>query len=167
MPSTARPGLLRRPFRHDAEKSEHLKSNSAYSGRVEHEPTMPKLSLKTIFLLDGIGAIGSACVNGLLLPMFSEVIGFPRGGFYALATFALGCAIYSLTCYRLFSPPKPGMLLAILIANLAYCLAVGGVILFSESLQSIGKLLFFGEILVVLLVVGVELKIYREYARKL
>jgi hypothetical protein len=117
---------------------------------------------RTIFLLDGIGALLSLTFTGLILPHFSEIVGISKNLIYILAIFPAIYTIYSLTCYFFIKPTKPWMLLTIIFGNLIYCLVSCTLILFHETLTFIGKSLFFGEILIVLAVIALELKIYRK-----
>jgi hypothetical protein len=117
---------------------------------------------RTIFLLDGIGALLSLTFTGLILPHFSEIVGISKNLIYILAIFPAIYTIYSLTSYFFIKPTKPWMLLTIICGNLIYCLVSCTLILFHETLTFIGKSLFFGEILIVLAVIALELKIYRK-----
>lgn len=120
------------------------------------------LTERNIFLLDAIGAVVSATVTGLVLPMFSEWIGLPLSFLYFLAAFPLVYGIYSLSCYWFVKAIRPWMLLTIVIANLAYCLISGAVLLAFPGLTIWGGLFLTSEILIIFLVVALELKVYRK-----
>lgn len=121
-----------------------------------------KLNKKNIFLFDGIGAVFSVLFTGLVLPLFSDWIGLPIRTLYFLALFPLAYAVYSLSCYWLAKIIEPWMLLGIILANLIYCI-VSGVLVFSyETLTIWGQVILTIEILVILGVVAIELKVYRE-----
>jgi len=121
-----------------------------------------RLNLKTIFLLDGIGAAISAVSTGLLLPLFSEELGLSVRTLYMLAVFPLAYGIYSLSCYRFVKETKPWMLMALAVANLVYCLIAVVLILFYEGLTSWGQAVLAIEIAAILGVVAIEVKVYRE-----
>lgn len=121
---------------------------------------------RTIFLLDGIGALGSLTFTGLVLPHFSEALGLSKNLIYTLAIFPAVYTIYSLTCYFVIKSTKPWMLLTIILGNLIYCLVSAALILVHETLTFPGKSLLFAEILVVLAVITLELKIYRKLPRR-
>lgn len=123
------------------------------------------MNSRTIFLLDGIGALLSLIVTGLILPQFSEVLGLSKNLIYTLAIFPAIFMSYSFTCYAFIKPTKPWMVLTIILANLTYCLISGSLILFHEALTLPGKSLLSGEILVVLAVITLEFKVYRELPR--
>lgn len=120
---------------------------------------------RTIFLLDGIGAFVSLTVTGLILPHFSEILGLSKHLIYILAIFPAIYMFYSLSCYVLTKTTKPWMLLTIILGNLIYCLVSGSLILLIETLTFPGKSLLFGEILIILSVIALELKIYRKLPR--
>lgn len=117
---------------------------------------------RTIFLLDGIGALLSLSFTGLVLPHFSEALGLSKNLIYTLAILPAIYMTYSLTCYIFIKPTKPWMLLTIILANSLYCLVSGSLILFHETLTFPGKSLLSVEILIVLAVIALELKVYRE-----
>ncbi len=113
-----------------------------------------------LFLLDGIGAIASAVSLGMLLPYFQEHIGMPLPILYTLAVPAVLFAVYSLSCY-LFRVERWRLFLRyIAVANLLYCF-VTIFLMFSNfrTLTGWGLAYFVGEILVILMIVGWELKL--------
>ncbi len=124
-----------------------------------------KLNEKNIFLFDGVGAFLSAIFTGLLLPQFSEFLGISAEVLRLLALLPLGYTLYSLSIYRFVFHIKPWMLLLIISANLAYCLVSASVILMVDKMTSWGIGLLLAEILVVMMVVGVEWQVYRKAFR--
>ncbi|MNL52718.1 hypothetical protein D3C87_1759160 [compost metagenome] len=120
------------------------------------------LDKRNIFLLDGVGALVSATFTGIVLPFFAQWIGLPLWFLYCLAVLPLTYGIYSLSCYWLIKAIRPFMLKAIIIANLFYCFISGVVIFVYPGLTVWGRLLLTGEILIVLGVVLIELKVYRN-----
>lgn len=121
-----------------------------------------RLNEKNIFLLDGIGAILSACFTGLILIRYSLFLGINVSTLQNLALLPTVYAFYSLSCYFFASKTKPWMLLTIIGANLFYCLISLSLILFRERITWRGQLLLAAEIIVVLLVVLLEFNIYRK-----
>lgn len=120
------------------------------------------LNKRNIFLIDGIGALVSAMFTGLILPLFSQWIGLPAWALYCLAVFPLTYGIYSLSCFWLVKSISPIMLKAITLANLFYCLVSGLVIFIFPEITIWGRLLLAGEILIILGVVAIELRVYRN-----
>lgn len=120
------------------------------------------LNKRNIFLIDGIGALVSAMFTGLVLPFFSQWIGLSSWALYSLAVFPLIYGIYSLSCFWLVRTIWPMMLKAIIIANLFYCLISGVVVFIFPEITIWGRLLLGGEILIILGVVVIELRVYRN-----
>lgn len=120
-----------------------------------------RLNNRTIFLLDGLGATASALFTGLFLPQFASELGLPVEILYSLATLPVLCALYSFTCH--FSKRfHPWMLTGIIAANIFYCLISAGLMSFYESITLWGIGLLAAEIVVILGVVTMELKVYRQ-----
>jgi len=71
--------------------------------------------MRRLFLIDGIGALVSAVMLGLVLTVWAPVFGMPRRVLIPLALVAAGFAIYSLTCSVRTHDPK--FLFAIAVAN--------------------------------------------------
>lgn len=121
-----------------------------------------RLNQKNIFLLDGIGAILSACFTGLILIRYSLFLGINVSTLQSLALLPTMYALYSLSCYFFVSKTKPWMLLTIIGANLFYCFISLGLILFRARITWRGQLFLTAEIIVVLLVVLLEFNVYRK-----
>ena len=119
-----------------------------------------RLNEKNIFLLDGIGALWSMLLSGLILPNFSTLIGLSKGWLLFLASFPLSYAIFSFSCYRLAKPTKAWMLLLLMAANSLYCLLSATIIFLHPHITLWGKALLLGEIFVILFVITLERKIY-------
>jgi hypothetical protein len=120
------------------------------------------MNSKNIFLLDGIGAVVSALMTGLLLPIFSIWTGLPRELTFLLALPAVAFAIYSLSVFWLVDIVKPWMLVAIIFANLSYCALVIAISLIYDPITIWGQAYFVAEVLVVVGVVGFEWQVYRR-----
>ncbi len=121
-----------------------------------------KLNEKNIFLLDGIGAAVSAATTGIILPPFSEWIGLSPANLRLLGLVGLVLAAYSLTCFFVVSRPKQPMLLAIICANLLYCLLALLIATLSPDLAMLGRAYFIGEVAIITGVVLLEASVYRN-----
>ncbi|OFZ28931.1 MAG: hypothetical protein A2622_12595 [Bdellovibrionales bacterium RIFCSPHIGHO2_01_FULL_40_29] len=75
------------------------------------------LNERSIFFLDGIGALGSATFTGFVLPLLYQWTRLPPWLLYCLAMFPLIYTVYSFSCHWLARTIKPLMLKAIIIAN--------------------------------------------------
>ena len=120
------------------------------------------LNRRNIFLFDGLGAIASFVLTGLVLPSFSELLGLPASVLYGWAAFPFVYAIYSLSCYRFVREITSWMLLTVISGNLLYCVVSGVVISSIESITVAGRILLIAEILVVLGVVAIEWTVYKK-----
>lgn len=122
-----------------------------------------KLNKKNIFLFDGIGAFLSFVSTGLILPIFSDWVGMQKEFLYFLAVFPLLFCLFSFTCYRLVNEIKRWMLSTIIIANLLYCLVSILTVFVYDGITLWGQAFLIGEILLVMCVVGIEIKIHRKF----
>lgn len=117
---------------------------------------------KTLFLLDGLGALLSAFLLGVVLVRLETVFGMPRQVLYPLSFIAFVFAVYSFLNYLRFPVNWRARLKAIAIANLLYCcLTVGLMIYFRQALTLLGWLYFVLEIVVVTILATFELKLAR------
>ena len=117
------------------------------------------LNPKTLFLLDGIGALLSALFLGTVLVRFEAFFGMPRVVLYPLATIAGGFAVYSFCCYAFVIQNRPVFLRVIATANLLYgCVTVGLLVLYHQELTLWGWGYFLGELMIIGLLVALEFK---------
>ena len=114
---------------------------------------------RTIFLIDGIGAIVSAVMLGIVLPLLQDLIGMPTEVLYYLASAAVMFAIYSLSCALIVPIKWPTFLRIIAFVNLTYCaVSVGLVYHYYPQLTKLGMAYFTIEKLIVIYIVMMELK---------
>lgn len=119
-------------------------------------------SPRTLFLVDGAGALVTALIVGVVLPALGEHIGMPRPVLRALALAAAAFAAYSLTCAATQPTRWPGYLRGIASANAGYCLVTAAVLIRSTAaLHVLDWLYFVGEIVVVGALVALELRVAR------
>ena len=114
---------------------------------------------KLVFLLDCLGALLSAFLLGVVLTSFEPIFGMPRQVLYGLAALAGLFAVYSFWNYRWFKENWRPYLRGIAIVNLLYCgLTAALVIYFRQELTKWGLLYFLQEMVVIMVVVGLEFK---------
>jgi FtsH-binding integral membrane protein len=119
-------------------------------------------SPRTLFLVDGAGALVTALIVGVVLPALGEHIGTPRPVLRALAITAAVFAAYSLTCAATQPTRWLGYLRGIALANAGYCLVTAAVLVrFAAALHVLDWLYFVGEIVVVGALVALELRVAR------
>lgn len=117
-----------------------------------------KLQPKTIFLIDGMGALVSAILLGLVLAKLETFFGLPKNVLHVLAGIALLLAVYSLS-NAFIQPANPSKRLKLIaVANLLYCLlTIVLLLVFYPKLTMFDVFYFIGELLIILSLVFIEL----------
>lgn len=117
---------------------------------------------RTLFLLDGIGALVTALLVGVVLPMFGEYFAMPRPVLRALALMAVVLAAYSLTCAAARPKRWPRYLRAVAFANATYCVVTAGCLFYFRAHLAMGDWFYFvGECAVLWALVTLELRVAR------
>lgn len=112
---------------------------------------------RSLFVIDGAGALISAIMLGIVLVALKDMIGMPAEALYILAALPVGFALYDAICYwavqRNFTPFLKGIALI----NIGYCgFSAAFLSQYHERLTTLGWIYFIGEILLVLLIAGLE-----------
>jgi hypothetical protein len=114
---------------------------------------------KTLFIIDGLGALVSAFLLGVVLVQFKSLFGMPKETLYLLAFLPCLFALYDLFCYLKVTKNELLFLKGIALANLLYCcLSIGLVSYHYNQLTNLGIAYFVLELLVVLVLVSIQLK---------
>ncbi len=117
---------------------------------------------KRIFLLDGIGAIISILMLGIVLVNLEPYFGIPKNVLYILATLPIFFLIYDLYCYCRQIVNKCSIRI-IALTNLLYCfLSLVLTILHFSKITILGWLYIIIEIIIVVVVAIIELKLSAE-----
>lgn len=118
---------------------------------------------KTLFLVDGIGALVTALSLFVINVFLNEYFGMPRSILIYLSAIAIAFCIYSLSCFVLV-PQNSKMFLKIIgFANLFYCfLTTVFIFYYYHHLTILGITYFLVEIAVICALVLVELNIFRK-----
>jgi len=115
---------------------------------------------KTLFLVDGLGAVLTTFNLFFVLSHFHPYIGMPVHVLNYLSIIGLVFMVYSFACFLLLKGNWTPYLRAISIGNLTYCvLTMALVYLYLNQLTRLGVLYFVLEIVVIFLVVYVELRV--------
>jgi hypothetical protein len=123
------------------------------------------LNSRTVFLLDGLGALLSTVLLVLLLAPFENIFGMSRKIVYQLSIPTLVFTVYSCGFYFLNMKNWKPYLKLIALANFIYCCVSFGLVIQQYStLTILGIAYFLGEIGVVLLVIKIELMIIKQYS---
>ena len=119
---------------------------------------------RTLFLIDGIGALLSAFLLGVLLPQFEPYFGITSKSLLILSSIAVLFAFYSFFHYT-FLPEKWRLRLRIIaLLNLAYVVFTVGVVLnLRDEITTLGIVYFSLEILIVTLLAFFELRKARTF----
>ncbi|MDH7444877.1 hypothetical protein [Aquimarina sp. 2201CG14-23] len=128
---------------------------------------MMNVKAKSFFLIDGIGALISAILLGVVFIRFQSSIGLPETTLYFLTTFPCIFIVYDIYCYFYLDKSHSFFLKIIGVSNLLYSL-ISVVILFVhfQKLTRLGLLYFLLEIAVILILVYLELKVAYHLNRK-
>ncbi len=120
---------------------------------------MEKRYLKQLFLLDGIGAIVSAILLGLVLVQLEAYFGIPKKTLYVLAALPCFFAVYDFYCYFKIEQHLGQYLRGIAIVNLLYCgLSLGLAFYHYEAILYLGWIYIIVEIIIVLVLAIIELR---------
>jgi len=84
---------------------------------------------RNIFLFDGIGALVSVFLLGVLLPAYQGLIGMPLHILYLLCSAPVLYLIYDAYCFWLVNHRNPQWLKAIILANSFYCIVTGALVI--------------------------------------
>ncbi|MEW4567783.1 hypothetical protein AB1L88_07940 [Tautonia sp. JC769] len=118
---------------------------------------------RRLFLIDGLGALVSAAMLGVVLVRLESVFGVPPRMLLVLAIFPVFFAVYDFACF-LLDPRSPGRLLRpIGLANLSY--VVIGMILMvrhSDFIMLPGWIYLVSEMLIVAALGFAELQVSRQ-----
>lgn len=114
---------------------------------------------RKLFLIDGLGAILSAFLLGVVLVEFEEYFGIPRPTLYILALLPCLFAGYDFFCYQKKNENVDSFLKGISFLNIGYCLL--SIVLASyhyERVTYLGWGYILIEVLIVMTLAMIELK---------
>ncbi len=115
---------------------------------------------KKLFLIDGLGAISSAFLLGIILVKLEAIFGIPASTLYLLAAFPVLFAIYDFFSYRTEKSNYAGLLKGIAIFNMLYCfLSIGFAVFHFDIITLWGWAYILGEVLIVVLLAIIELRV--------
>jgi hypothetical protein len=129
-----------------------------FSKQIEKIQSKPK----TIFLLDGLGALLTAVLLLFILSPFDIYFGMPRAILTVLSLTAFLFAFYSFFSFTISKPNIQKLLKPIILANSIYCLTtLGLVFFFLDRLTTLGMIYFIGEISIIFGLIYIEVKILK------
>lgn len=115
---------------------------------------------RRLFLIDGIGAIVSAVLLGIVLVKFHLFFGIPVQSLYFLAALPCFFAVFDFYCY--FKKVKRiGVFLKVIaLINISYCvLSIGLAVYHNEEVTYLGWAYILVEIFIVATLAMIELKV--------
>lgn len=126
-----------------------------------------KLQPRRIFLLDALGALTTASILGLVLPLFNNLFLLEDHIFYLLSAYVVILFFYSSSVY-IFQPSSwVPHLRVIASANAAYCIFTIAIIMFKSEVVSIYTIIYFtGEAILIFFIAFIEWK-YADKNKKL
>lgn len=117
---------------------------------------------KTIFIVDGFGALLTAFLLFGVLRPFDVLFGMPKDILVLLSLIALAFAIYSFSCYFFLKANWKPFLIVISIANFLYCcLTLGLVYYLYSELTGLGVAYFLVEVVVLMALVMLEWRLIK------
>ena len=118
---------------------------------------LARLTPNQLFQVDLAGALLSAFLLGIILPIWQPVFGIPVGALRFLAAFPLGFALFDLYSLRQPSARQRRLLRVIAVLNGGYCmLSLGVAWAHREEMTGLGWGYLVSEILLVLGMAALE-----------
>ena len=116
-----------------------------------------------LFLVDAVGALISAVLLGLVLTRFYDFFGIPIHALHILAIIPCFFILYDVVSYFQSRELSATLLKGIAFFNVTYCVfSLIMAFLHRETITIFGWMYIMGEVFVVLVLVGVELKVARR-----
>lgn len=114
-------------------------------------------------MIDGIGAILSAFLLGIVLVELRRIFGIPKSTLYFLAVLPCLFAIYDFYCYRKIDENLGIFLEGIAIMNLIYCgLSIGLAFWHYQEITQFGWIYIILEVMIIITLVILELRIAKS-----
>lgn len=118
----------------------------------------------TLFLIDGIGAVVSSILLGIVLVKLECYFGIPVKTLYILAAFPVLFALYDFVVYFKVEKHLALYLKGIATANIAYCfLSMAAAYHHSMSIKLLGWIYIIIEIIIVMSLAIFQVKTARSY----
>lgn len=120
---------------------------------------------KHLFLLDGLGALVSAFLLGVVLVQFEGVFGIPRSTLYFLAIIPCFFAVFDIVSFRSSSSKHALCLRIIASLNIAYCIvSIGWAAFAGQTITILGWAYLLIEVAIVLMLALFELRVVKKIA---
>lgn len=121
-----------------------------------------KTNPKKLLIIDGVGAIISAFLLGVVLVKFENIFGIPKQTLYILASLPVLFAIYDLYAFKQENNKIYMFIKNIALLNILYCfISIGFAFYHIETIKFFGWIYIIVEIFIVAILASIELKISR------
>lgn len=121
-----------------------------------------KTNPKKLLIIDGVGAIISAFLLGVVLVIFENIFGIPKQTLYILASLPVLFAIYDLYAFKQENNKIYMFIKNIALLNILYCfISIGFAFYHIETIKFFGWIYIIVEIFIVAILASIELKISR------
>lgn len=131
-------------------------------------PRSPQIRYKSIriFLIDALGALISALMLGLVLPLYPATFGMSAKTLYILALVPLCFVIYDLMVYFIHPSSASLYLRGIAIMNLSYC-ALSLIVAWqhNEELSALAWAYFIGEVMIIIFLSSLEWHLAKKWSK--
>ncbi|PQJ80091.1 hypothetical protein BTO18_13310 [Polaribacter porphyrae] len=125
---------------------------------------LKNISIKTIFLIDAVGALLSTFILGLVLVKFNNFFKLPNNILLTFFCIAFMLGVYSFTCFFTITKNHNFFLKIIAYLNISYCLfTLVLCLIYFDKLTFFEKIYFFVEIIVILILALWELRIAKKF----
>jgi hypothetical protein len=113
-----------------------------------------------MILIDGIGALISAIMLGIILVKIQYLIGMPVSILYLLASIPCVYLVYDLISFSFRNTNHKLLLKVVAYANLGYTVVSAGLVIgHLQQLQLLGLVYFISEITILIVLIRIELRI--------
>ncbi|MDX8553835.1 hypothetical protein MK851_09410 [Tenacibaculum sp. 1B UA] len=124
------------------------------------------LNPKKLFLIDGLGAVLSAFLLGVILVNLESIIGIAPSTLYLLAVLPIFFAVYDFYSYQKIHNELKPFLKGIAILNLLYCcLSIGAAFYHYKTITSIGWIYILVEVSIIIILSIIELTIAKRFTK--
>ena len=118
---------------------------------------------KKLFQIDGLGAVLSAILLGVVLVKLERIFGIPESTLYLLALIPCVFAVYDFYCYYRLKNRLGQYLKGIAFMNLGYCcLSLALALYHWNVITTLGWTYILLEISIIVLLVSVEFRVARK-----
>lgn len=122
-----------------------------------------ELHPKRLFLIDGLGAMLSAFLLGVILVKFERFFGIPSSTLYFLASLPIGFMIYDFYSYQKETGTESKLLKGISITNILYCLLSLALSFYHfKTVTTLGWLYILVEILIILFLARIQYSVAQK-----